>query len=139
MKSLDWLKSLKSIGIVGVNALLHNWNHLKLFGSEEVSSSEVEICALARYSSQLQLSPSPKIRSVGWSVNNFRGEPRARFLSFFAWMFLTIRIRKWSSHFFQKKSGSLIIHENVSKIMVFGHFFKDYSLDLDENAYEYSL
>ena len=29
--------------------------------NEEVSSSEVEICALARYSSQLQLSPGSEI------------------------------------------------------------------------------
>ena len=45
------------IEIIEITGLIGIWNHLKLFGIEEVSSSEVEICALARYSSQLQLSP----------------------------------------------------------------------------------
>ena len=31
--------------------------------------------------------------------------------------------KKRTRPFFREKSGSLIIHENVSKIMVFGHFF----------------
>ena len=47
--------------------------------------------------------------------------------------------KKRTRPFVREKSGSLIIHENVSKIMVFGHFFRDYWWDLPKNAHEYSL
>ena len=47
--------------------------------------------------------------------------------------------KKRTRRFFRENSGSLIIHENVSKIMVFGHFFEDYWWDLPKNAHEYSL
>jgi len=47
--------------------------------------------------------------------------------------------KKRTRPFVRENSGSLIIHENVSKIMVFGHFFQDYRWDLPKNAHEYSL
>ena len=47
--------------------------------------------------------------------------------------------KKRTRPFVRENSGSLIIHENVSKIMVFGHFFQDYWWDLPKNAHEYSL
>ena len=36
------------------------------------------------------------------------------------------KTKKRTGPFVREKSGLLIIHENVSKIMVFGHFFQDY-------------
>ena len=55
-----------------------------------------------RYSSQRQLR-SGFLFAVSWSVGPlvccFSGKPRTGFFRFFAWMFLTIRVRNWPKRF----------------------------------------
>ena len=64
MKLQKWFRLFESIHywIIEIISILLDVKN------EEVSSSEVEICALARYSSQLQLSSIGKMLLVGLSV-----------------------------------------------------------------------
>ena len=74
------------------------------------SNSEVEIIAIASYSSQRQLR-SGFLLWGSRSVHRFPGEPRVRFLSFFAWMFLTIRTRNGHGVFSEKNPD----HSKITK------------------------
>ena len=61
-----------------------------------VSCADVELAVSQRYSSQLQLRSDPYLLvrpSVCVLVDKIPGEPHLGFLSFFAWMFTTIRTR----------------------------------------------
>ena len=89
--------------------------------NEEVSSSEVEICALARYSSQLQLSPGLRIRLVGPLVrHHFSRITAPRIFLIFCMNVPYYKDKKRTRRFFRENSCSLIIHENVLKN---GHFW----------------
>ena len=53
----------------------------------------------------------------------------------FPWSWGRTRAWNWQSRIFKKKSGSLIIHENVSKMMVFQVFSQNYWKHLLQFAY----
>ena len=77
---------------------------------------------------------------VGWSVSQQDFSKTAlRIFLIFCMNLLYHKGKKRTRPFVRENSGSLIIHEKVSKIMVFGHFFQDYWWDLPKNAHEYSL
>ena len=78
-----------------------------------LKSLEVEPSPIGRYSSQRQLRSGFLLSVrwlVGWSVTDFPGEPRIGFLSFFAWMFLTIRVRNVHGGF----SGKILDHSIIT-------------------------
>ena len=102
-------------------AVREYWEVKEIQEVQEVSKRSL---TLRMRVSALQFSTSVEVRVliVRRSVTDFLGEPRIGFLSFFAWMFLTIRVRNVHGRFFRENPWSFNNHDTVPKTAIFKGF-----------------